>query len=320
MFGHITELPHLRTWQEAFDHYSSITPLRGTDIRPICATKNGRRKKQYQIEMRDNNDIACVLYATDVLLFHPDGEITFNAGGYVSAATHSFATRILSGNTWNYRALFLTKKGRTTIELSTGDVLAVERDQIIKLRWKAEKIVDRGTISGSGGCLVSDTGYGAYEFIDKPLMYSYFVNRKKLNEHRQKVSKFCQTCTAYAKLVDPKDYKDEPKALSAMMPVEDIYSLMCGNMEAQGEAIEWFLYKANRDGWMRFMGQPGTAGMKRSAGWGDVVYYTDLDAIPKLIDDIIKYVFFKEVFNKQEVDKPNTNNNARYSSGIHTYI
>ena len=205
----------------------------------------------------------------------------------------------MSGNTWNYRALFLTKKGRTTIELSTGDVLAVERDQIIKLRWKAEKIVDRGT------------GYGAYEFIDKPLMYSYFVNRKKLNEHRQKVSKFCQTCTAYAKLVDPKDYKDEPKAVytTTMMPVKDIYSLMCGNMEAQGEAIEWFLYKANRDGWMG-----------KSAGWGDVVYYTDLDAIPKLIDDIIKYVFFKEVFNKQEVDKPNTNNNTQYAAGKETFI
>jgi predicted oxidoreductase (fatty acid repression mutant protein) len=80
-------------------------------------------------------------------------------------------------------------------------------------------------------------------------------------------------------------------------------------MEAQGEVIEWFLYKANRDGWMR-----------RSAGWGDVVYYTDLDVITKLIDDVLKYLFFEEVFSKQEVDKPNTNNNARYSSGKNTYV
>ena len=294
MFGQITDLPHLRTWQEAFKHYNTIVPLRGTDLRPICATRNGRRKKQYQIEMRDNNDIACVLYHTDVLLFHPDGEITFTAGGYDTTTTHSFATGILSGNTWNYRALFFTRKGRTIIELSTGEVLTVERDQIIKLRWKAEKIVDRGT------------GYGEYEFIDKPLMYSYFVNRKKLNEHRQKVSKFRQTCTAYAKLVDPEDYKDWPKALSSTMPVENIYSLMRGNMEAQGEAIEWFLYK--------------TTGYSWNNKTFTSVFHTDPKRLTKLIDDIIKYVFFKEVFNKQEVDKPNTNNNARYSSGINTYI
>jgi len=305
MFGQITDLPHLRNWQEAFKHYSSIIPLRATlngpsDLRPICATRNGRRKKQYQIAHRDNNDIACVLYHTDVLLFHPDGEITFTAGGYDTTTTHSFATGILSGNTWNYRALFCTRKGRTIIELSTGEVLTVERDQIIKLRWNGDRITGK----------MEDRKRGAYEFIDKPLMYSYFVNRKKLNEHRQKVSKFRQTCIAYAKLVDPEDYKDGPNknfgAVSSMMPVDAIYSLMRGNMEAQGEAIEWFLYKATGSSWNYKLYTS--------------VFHTDPKRITKLIDDIIKYVFFKEIFNKQEVDKPNTNNNTRYSSGINTYI
>jgi len=301
MFGNITDLPLLRNWRDAYEHRCSIVPIRGTDIRPICGGTYGRRKKQYHIAQRDNNDIACVLYDTDVLLFHPDGEITFNSGGYASNTTHSFATGILSGAFWNGRAVFFTKKGKTTVELSTGELLTVEPNQIIKLRWSDDKSKDRRT------------GYGAYEFIEKPLMYSYFVNRKKLNEHRKKVSQFRTTCTAYAKLVAPEDYKRRPVgneiAASTLLPVEQVYSLMCGNMEAQGEVIEWFLYKATRDGWMR-----------RSAGWGDVVYYMDLDVITKLMDDVLKYLFFEEVFSKQEVDKPNTNNNARYSSGKNTYV
>ena len=298
MFGQITELPHLRTWQEAFDHYSSITPLRGTDIRPICATRNGRRKKQYQIEMRDNNDIACVLYATDVLLFHPDGEITFNAGGYVSTTTHSFATGILSGNTWNYRALFYTRKGRTIIELSTGEVLTVERDQIIKLRWNGDRITGK----------MEDRKCGAYEFIDKPPMYSYFVNRKKLNEHRQKVSKFCQTCTAYAKLVDPDDYThtDITRMYPSRKPADKVYASMTGSRKKQGELMEWLFYKATQSTW----------DYKTYTS----AFHTDPKRLTKLIDDVIKYVFFEEVFNKQEVDKPNTNNNTQYAAGKETFI
>ena len=298
MFGQITELPHLRTWQEAFDHYSSITPLRGADIRPICATRNGRRKKQYQIEMRDNNDIACVLYATDVLLFHPDGEITFTDGGYATNTTHSFATGILSGNTWNYRVLFYTRKGRTIIELSTGEVLTVERDQIIKLRWNGDRITGK----------MEDRKCGAYEFIDKPPMYSYFVNRKKLNEHRQKVSKFCQTCTAYAKLVNPDDYTrtDITRMYPSRKPADKVYASMTGSRKKQGELMEWLFYKATQSTW----------DYKTYTS----AFHTDPKRLTKLIDDVIKYVFFEEVFNKQEVDKPNTNNNTQYAAGKETFI
>jgi len=77
-------------------------------------------------------------------------------------------------------------------------------------------------------------------------------------------------------------------------------------MEAQGSILEWFLYKATAYKWSTTRDESG--------------YYTDPSAITKLIDDVLKYLFFEEVFNKQEVDKPNTNNNARYSSGKDTYV
>ena len=49
-------------------------------------------------------------------------------------------------------------------------------------------------------------------------------------------------------------------------------------------------------------------------------FYTDPKRVAKLIDDALKFVFFEEVFNKQEVDKPNTNNNAQYAKGKETFI
>jgi hypothetical protein len=308
MFGQqITDLPRLKTYDDAVKHYASIIPIRGTDIRPICGGSYGRRKKQYQIALRENvleigercwASVACVLYNTDVLTFYPNGEIWFNAGGYATSTTHSFATGILRGTDWNCCVTFYREKHTTVVQLPTGEKVAVKGDQTIKLRWKDDPTKPYSS--------------GAYEFIDKPIMYSYFVNRKELNEHRKKVSQFHKTCTAYARLVDPEDYHERPNdahtllATASLLPVERVYSLMRGNMEAQGSILEWFLYKATAYKWSTTRDESG--------------YYTDPSAITKLIDDVLKYLFFEEVFNKQEVDKPNTNNNARYSSGKDTYV
>jgi hypothetical protein len=50
MFGNVTDLPVLHSYAEAVAHYESITPIRGSkNLRPICATTNGRRKKHMQI-------------------------------------------------------------------------------------------------------------------------------------------------------------------------------------------------------------------------------------------------------------------------------
>lgn len=301
MFGQITELPHLRTWQEAFDHYSSITPLRGTDIRPICATRTGRRKKQYHIAHRSgSNDIACVLYDTDVLLFHPDGEITFTNGDYITNTTHSFATGILGGcsGQWGQDAVvFFTERGQTTVQINGGEKLALDRDQPVKLRWKEKR-----------DYLPTDDWEGGYEFINKPPMYSYFVNRKKLNEHRKKVSEFRNTCIACSKLVNPDDYVrlDITQMYASRKPAAKVYASMTGSRQKQGDLMEWLFFKATDSLWSY---QSYTTS-----------FYTDPKRVAKLIDDALKFVFFEEVFNKQEVDKPNTNNNAQYAKGKETFI
>ena len=307
MFGQITDLPRLTNWQEAYKHYCSITPLRGTDTRPICATSNGRRKKQYQITKRGRL-IACVLYETEVLLFHPNGEITFTDGGYATNTTHSFATGILSSGMWNHRALFFTERGQSTVELSSGEKLSVPRGQTIKLRWNGDKIVGQREYDMALKTYVPNRYVGCFEFVDKPPMYSYFVNRKKIKEHREKVSEFRKTCIACSKLVNPDDYTrtDITRMYPSRKPADKVYASMTGSRKKQGELMEWLFYKATQSTW----------DYKTYTS----AFHTNPKAITKLIDDVIKYVFFEEVFNKQEVDKPNTNNNTQYAAGKETFI
>jgi hypothetical protein len=299
MFGNITDLPTLKTYEQALAHYESIVPIRGSDnVRPICKTTNGRRKKQYQIHKYNNGAIACRLYDTDVLVFRPDGEITFHNGGWPSNTTHSFATGILS-ITWIARCMFSTNRGRTLITLGSGEKLAVENDQVIKLRWNPDKII--GTFENRFS--------GCFEFIDKPKMYSYFVRRKALSARRKAVDGFRKECMAYAKLVDPDDYKNYK---TRQLVDEDLYRAMtiqpddsCTEKE-RAELVDWVLHKA--------------ATHSYDYSLHKTVRYISAKGVATLIDDVIKYVFFEEVFEKQEVDKPNTNANAKYENKMDKYL
>ena len=63
MFGGITDLPQLRSFEQALEHYESIKPIRGSNnLRPICATTNGRRKKHIHIIKRDDAIASAVRY------------------------------------------------------------------------------------------------------------------------------------------------------------------------------------------------------------------------------------------------------------------
>ena len=296
-FGSITDLPMLKTYEQALAHYESIVPIRGSDnVRPICRTTNGRRKKQYQIDKYPDGTVACRLYNTDVLLFYPDGEIAFNNGNYPSTTTHSFATNILS-TIWVARWMFSTNRGRTLITLGSEEKLAVEGNQVIRLRWNPDKIVGP----------LHNRFSGCFEFIDKPTMYSYFVRRKALNAKRKTVKEFRKVCMAYAKLADPDDYRRNVRLTPRQLD-EELYKDMTNTTQfgvEQGELIDWVLYKA----------------VVHSYDYEQrrTVRYICPKAVTRLIDDVLKYVFFEELFEKQEVDKPNTNSNHKYATS-HAYI
>ena len=89
MFGtNNRDVPRLLDYAEAVAHEASIKPIRNRspEIKPI-----GDRRNQHKI-IRKNPDgsIACRLYRTDVVTFHPDGRIEVRWGGYVTQTTRSF--------------------------------------------------------------------------------------------------------------------------------------------------------------------------------------------------------------------------------------
>jgi hypothetical protein len=71
MFGKYSDLPNLSYFQTARDHYNRIKPIRGSNnLRPLCDTQNGRRKKYLQIIEREKDKAyALRVYETDVITY-----------------------------------------------------------------------------------------------------------------------------------------------------------------------------------------------------------------------------------------------------------
>lgn len=94
MFGPISTdgIPTLNTFAEAQRYFDSIKPWRGSnneESRPLT----GRRDKHKMIVRRNNGDIACRLYNTDVVVYHRDGDISIKR--YDTHSTVEFANRLL---------------------------------------------------------------------------------------------------------------------------------------------------------------------------------------------------------------------------------
>lgn len=94
MFGpNNKDLPRLLDYAEAVAHEASIKPIRNRspEIKPI----GDRRNQHKTIRKIWCGSIACRLYGTDVVTFHPDGRIEVCWGGYVTQTTWSFISELL---------------------------------------------------------------------------------------------------------------------------------------------------------------------------------------------------------------------------------
>lgn len=82
-------IPTLNNYAEAVRHFERVKPWRGKDERPI-----GNRTHRAKIIHRLlDGSIACRLYSTDVVTYHPDNTISVEF--YDSRSTCEFASRIL---------------------------------------------------------------------------------------------------------------------------------------------------------------------------------------------------------------------------------
>lgn len=119
MFGKYSDLPHISYFHTARDHYNGIKPIRGSDnLRPLCDTRNGRRKKYLQIIEREKDKAyALRVYNTDVITYMSDGTILINNGGWATNTTHNFISEVLR---WK-GVMAQTRNGETWLSLKGGD-------------------------------------------------------------------------------------------------------------------------------------------------------------------------------------------------------
>ena len=141
MFGRFTDLPNISYFHTAQRHYNSIKPIRGSDnLRPLCDTTNGRRKKHLQIIEREKDKAyALRVYDTDVITYLADGRILINNGRWATSTTHKFISevlrwrgvgaRTLGGETW----LSLKDRGEFRIANGVDAVLQPDEDDVLTL-------------------------------------------------------------------------------------------------------------------------------------------------------------------------------------------
>ena len=280
MFGNILDLPTLDSFEDALAHFKKITPIRGSELRPLCRTTNGRRKKHVQIvhSLHPAGDpreaVACRLYNTDVVTFYAGGDIVINTGGYASPTTHSFINNIL----WRHVEA-RRQKGFTVISVY-GDgpkaVLKATESQItIRLQ--------------NGRVWFPDTRAG---------FTAYYLKRTQYLLRQREIALFRKFARACAKMVDPKDYEHTSRSLGIDIPAaarRTLHDFML-DQESWHAALELLI--------------PACLYSTYSAGRFRVeVNIKRLDA---LLDDAIKYRYAEELFEVREAKTPFVNDNYKY--------
>lgn len=297
MFGNITDLPNLRSYEQARAHYESITPLRGSDnLRPICNTTNGRRKKHMRIEVRPYQtpvgvvpSVACILYDTAVVTFAANGEVLLDNGDYPTTTTHSFIDGIFSRGYYDSPVRAYAKGGQTVIEVHnpSGKSVAVmdSRTPTITLMRRSDDIKQYFEVVG-----------------DAATQVGYYLKRAPMGMRRKEVEKFTKFALAAAKMVDPDDYKNDRWG-DYRITAAEVYAMIT-DQSKWDEAINLLLADALdiHTEWTSV----GNWERKRSI---------NAKKVKTKIDDVLKYMFVKDVFEERETNNPLSNENGKYLEG-----
>ena len=300
MFGQITDLPSLHSYEQARAHYESITPIRGSDdVRPICKTSNGRRKKHMRIALTHYvtetgvcPSVACILYDTPVVIFAANGDIVLDNGGYASNTTHGFISGIFAMGYYNSPITAYAKGGRTVIEVKTpvGKSVAVmdERTPTITMTRRSDGTDRHFAIVG-----------------DAAQQIGYYLKRAPMGMRRKEVEKFTKFALAAAKMVDPDDYKGTSAwwEKSHTHTAAGVYAMMT-DQSKWDEALNLLLNAC-----VEAHGQYNAAGIwsrKKSI---------NTKKLKTKMDDVLKYVFAEDLFEERETNNPVSNDNSKYLAG-----
>ena len=278
MFLGLTDLPTLHTYQHALEHHDSIKPLRGRNVRPICNTKNGRRKSHMTIH-KEGNSIVCQDVGVEALTFYDDDTVKLNLGHFLDARAMAFISSILYPHAGVYQKNFKPR---------------------IILKPYGDQHYNESIIEGDQITLKYDRRYGGFNYIDKPVMYGYYLRRKVMKAKRARVAEFVKYAKALAKMVDPADYRNHR------------------SRDCVTAATAWQMM-ADRDRWSELL----PIILHDCCEWSrsEWVQRMNPSRVQKYVDEAIKHTFFKELFELREMkDKPNENGNDRYISEGYTHI
>ena len=284
----ITDMPDLLNYEQALAHYNNTKPIRGSDIRPICEGANGRRKKHMQICKRITKQrgvvIACRLYDTDLLEFHPNGDIFITTGEWCSQSSLHFINALLPYGMWaniqNHKAV-LTK---------------------VKPERRHEGKPERLEYSiGAGLTLRHVQGTNKWEVTKFEPNYSYKVKRRVMYLKMLPVRHFITECTAFSKLYDLRDRTVQDEFKLRRLPMLTDYDVLKDpNHDDYSEIVlDCLQYSYTEPDYWAI------------AKHGAIPRF-DSNRIKEFVRDIVKYTFRDEIFERVEVDGISKNGNEKY--------
>jgi hypothetical protein len=210
-FSTFTDMPRLHNYKQAYEHWKMIKPLRGSDVRPLCPTTNGRRKKHLRIEVTDEA-VQCWLYRTPVVTYYSNGDIEID-NEYPSQSTNSFVSELLGND-----ASMCFRSGGTWLYTYAG--------------WWLVK----------DGLVLRRNTKGHLEPINPHQHYIYKIDRKAIKNVRKQYAAFRAHVQNIAKLIGVGvcdiPYTGRPKSLHSIMRDE--------SMEGWGEAVQYLLIQSSR--------------------------------------------------------------------------
>ena len=137
MFDSIYSLPRLGTYGEWLDWHDNSVPIRGrgVEVRPL-----GRRRDcdKYSIRKRDDGVIELVLYATPVVMWHPDNTVSVNFGRWASTMTCHFVN-------WLVPAVVKAsvRSEYVALWMRDGEIRTMEKNETLVFDWTQGRMVPR---------------------------------------------------------------------------------------------------------------------------------------------------------------------------------
>lgn len=270
MFAARFNFPRFKGIYDARLHHDNITPIRGTDVRPI----GSRRRKDVNIRV-ENGNVALRFYDTDVVTFLPDGTINVELGGWVTQSTRNFIYTALAGCFIAHNRMWIhTTKG-----------------------WQALRPHETNTFRRAES--------GNLEFLNPLELRTHTVNRAGANNVRKRFKPFKSYVNGMFKLFDPEGKKVSVPNITLYEVFGNFPEMLRirRNSSSTVELVNKFLelaestettdhYKA----WVWLVYSAGYPVFQRKE------YFCHKTATLKQLDDLILYANRGECFN--EVDAP----------------